>query len=56
MSNKTESFLSEIYEYLSEPIHKQIINAYSQDNPSDSMENELNNILLKVISNEDKLS
>jgi flagellar motor switch protein FliM len=57
MTQKNSSdtkYLNEIYENLSNPIHRRIIKAYKESsNPVQSMEIELGKILTEILSRED---
>jgi hypothetical protein len=51
---RVEQFLNELLEYVSDPIHKRLIAAYTTDSPVTSMESELADMLNEVLQNEDK--
>jgi hypothetical protein len=53
ISSRSNEFLSELLEEITDPIHKRIINAYQGDDPVHSMETELGKILLEVLTHED---
>ncbi len=48
-----EKYLDELLEKLSEPVHKRLIQAYQGNDPVQSMESELANILIEVLQHED---
>lgn len=45
--------LAEILETLSDPFHKRIIAEYQSDDPVQSMETELGEIIMEIINRED---
>ena len=49
-----EEYLDELLEELSDPVHKRLIQAYLGNNPVQSMESELGNILMEVLHREDQ--
>ena len=48
-----EEYLDELLAELSDPIHKQLIQAYRGNDPVQSMESELGKILMEVLKRED---
>lgn len=52
-NSRREEFLKELQRELSAPLHKRLIQAYLGDDPVQSMESELANILLEVLHRED---
>jgi hypothetical protein len=48
-----DSFMDELLAHLSDPIHKQVIQAHSGVDPVKSMEAEIGKILLEVLNRED---
>jgi hypothetical protein len=50
---RSEEFLSELLDELSDPVHKRLIEAYQGGDPVHSMEAELGKILLEVLRRED---
>jgi len=60
MNNKTtsqdfpcEKCLDELLVELSDPVHKRLIQAYRGNDPVQSMESELANVLIEVLNRED---
>ncbi len=53
ISSRSNEFLSELLEEITDPIHKRIIKAYQGDAPVQVMETELGKILLEVLTHED---
>ena len=49
---RLDDFLIELLEEVSNPIHKRLVKAYQGNNPVESMESELGQILLEVIHRE----
>lgn len=49
---KINKYLEEIADLLNDPNHKRIVLAYKCDDPVNSMELELNKILIEVLNNE----
>jgi hypothetical protein len=45
-------FLKEVKEKLQNPIHKRIIEAYKEDDPLHSMEEELGKIIMEILQRE----
>jgi len=45
-------YVEQFLEQLSDPIHKRLIEAYSGDDPVESMETELGRVLEEVLDNE----
>ena len=45
--------VQELLEELSDPVHKQLIQAYQVDDPVRSMEDELGKILMEILNRED---
>ncbi|MDP2720020.1 MAG: hypothetical protein Q8P44_09415 [Dehalococcoidia bacterium] len=52
-TSRLEQYLRELAELTKDPIHKQLIAAYTGDNPTKSMEIELGRILNMVVKHED---
>jgi len=52
-NSSREEYLDELLAELSDPIHKRLIQAYRGDDPVQSVESELGNILLEVLHRED---
>jgi hypothetical protein len=48
-----EKYINELLDELSDPIHKRLIQAYQGNNPLESMESELQKILMEILHNED---
>lgn len=51
--SKIEKYLSEVLEKISTQKHKRIIRAYKGDNPVQSMETELGEIVTEIMNRED---
>ena len=51
--SQKEKHLAEILETLSDPFHKRIIAEYQSDDPVQSMETELGEIIMEIINRED---
>lgn len=49
---RREEYLEELLGLLSDPVHKRIIKAYGREDPVQSMESELRNILSEVLPRE----
>jgi len=49
----SKKYLDELIAELSDPIHKRLIEAYQGDDPVQSMESELEKILIEVVRCED---
>jgi len=52
-TSRSEEYLKELTELTENPIHKQLISAYTGDNPKKSIELELGQILLDMLEHED---
>lgn len=48
-----QEMLDDFLKTLSDPVHKRIIGAYSDDNSVDAMEKELTKILKEIVKRED---
>lgn len=51
--SRSQEFLDELQGELSDPLHKRLIQVYQGDDPVQSMESELKQILLEVLRRED---
>ncbi len=52
-TSRLEKYLEELSELTEDPVHKQLIAAYTGDNPKKSMEMELGLILSELVKHED---
>jgi hypothetical protein len=53
-SLRHHEFLAELLAEISDPLHKRLVEAYGGDDPVQSMEAELCQILMEVVHREDK--
>jgi Trp operon repressor len=53
VKSRREEFLDELQREVSDSLHSRLIQAYRGDNPVQSMESELANILFEVLRDED---
>jgi len=51
--SKLELYLEELKTLVTDPIHKRLLAAYTGDDPKDSVERELDQLLIEVIESED---
>lgn len=54
--DKIQEYKKELLDLVTDPVLKQIIEAYSFPNPVDQMETELDKILLEILNEENKES
>jgi hypothetical protein len=51
--SRLELYLEELKELVTDPVHKRLIAAYTGDQPKESVELELNRLLIEVLRRED---
>ena len=51
--SRLELYLKELEELVTDPIHKRLLAAYTGDKPKESVELELNRLLIEVLRSED---
>lgn len=51
---RLQQFIQELLDKIQDPIHRTLVEAYEINNPVQSMESELNKILMGILNDEDK--
>ena len=52
-SSRLELYLQELKALVTDPIHKRLLSAYTGDDPKESVELELDRLLIEVLESED---
>jgi hypothetical protein len=52
-SSRLELYLQELKALVTDPIHKRLLSAYTGDEPKESVELELDRLLIEVLKSED---